>query len=251
MSANIKKLSMFIDNRMINVDFQGHKLVCLSGVKENRDTLLYTLERFLANDFSSYYNEIDSNLGFKYKNVEGSCTLNFINGFFSYSDGKQKQRGTTPNIHCIRYTKGGRIRSFLLSSNSSDEVIGTNMTVFSSVISDSKWNRLVTIVNKLIGYEVVKLDIKSRKISFDIHSYNDWSEDAIKFVYLLISEAMLTPDKYTRVMLLSEIDILSINQITELIKTLSSISRNEMIIFSDSASANNLGYSYKVLNLSV
>ena len=62
---------------------------------------------------------------------------------------------------------------------------------------------------------------------------------------------MLTPDKYTRVMLLSEIDILSVNQITELIKTLSSISRNEMIIFSDSASANNLGYSYKVLNLSV
>ena len=156
-----------------------------------------------------------------------------------------------PRIHCIRYTKGGRLRSFLLSSDSSDEVIGTNMTIFSSVISDSKWSRLVAIVNKLIGYEVVKLDIKSRKISFDIHSYNDWSEDAIKFVYLLISEAMLTPDKYTRVMLLSEVDILSTSQVTELIKTLSSISRNEMLIFSDSASANDLGYSYKVLNLSV
>ena len=251
MSANIKKLSMFIDNRMVNIDFQGHKLVCLSGAKENRDTLLYTLERFFANDFSSYYDEIDLNLGFNYKNIEGTCTLNFISGFSSYTNGKKKQRGTMPRIHCIRYTKGGRLRSFLLSSDSSDEVIGTNMTIFSSVISDSKWNRLVAIVNKLIGYEVVKLDIKSRKISFDIHSYNGWSEDAIKFVYLLISEAMLTPDKYTRVMLLSEIDILSTSQITELIKTLSSISRNEMIIFSDSTSANDLGYSYKVLNLSV
>ena len=122
---------------------------------------------------------------------------------------------------------------------------------FSSIISDSKWGRLATLANNLVGYEFVKLDIKKRKLSFDIHSYENWTEDAIKFVYLLISESMLTPDKFTRVILLSEIDLLSNSQVVKLIKTLSSISRNEMIIFSNNISADELDFSYKVLNLSV
>lgn len=236
---------------MINIDFQGYKLVNLSGAKENKDSILYTLERFLARDFGSYYDEIDSNLGVKYKSINGSSTLQFIGGISSFSDSKLILRGTIPSIHCIRYAKKDRIRSFLIDSELSNEVIGRNMTIFSSVISDSKWKRLVTLANELVGYEFVKVDIKNRKLSFNIHSYNDWSEDTIKFVYLLISEAMLTPDKYTRVMLLSEIDILSDKQMSKLIKTLSSISRNEMIVFSNDLSTDTLGFSYKVLNLSV
>ena len=63
MSDCIKKLSTFLDNRLISLDFQSYKLVNLSGVKKDKDTILYTLERFLAKDFGSYYDDIDSNLG--------------------------------------------------------------------------------------------------------------------------------------------------------------------------------------------
>lgn len=251
MSASIKKLSTFIDSRMINIDFQGYKLACLYGDKCNKDTILYTLERFLAYDFGSYYDEIDSNLGVNYKLAEGSSTLQFTSGILSCSDASITQRGTLPNIHCIRYVNNDRIRSFLIDSSNSNEVIGTNMTVFSSVISDSKWNRLVALVTKLIGYEFVKLDIRKRKVCFDIHDYNDWSVEQIKFVYLLVSESMLTPDNYTRVILLSEISLLSDRQVSELIKTLNSISRNEMIIYSNELANDSIGFSNKVLNLSV
>lgn len=251
MSASIKNLSTFIDNRMININFQGNKLVSLSGDESNKDTILYTLERFFAQDFGSYYDEIDSNLGVSYKKLEGNSTLKYVSGISTYSDLKLQNRGTLPYIHCIRYINKDRIRSFIIDSNVTSEVIGTNMTVFSSVISDSKWSRLATLVNNLVGYECVKLDIKSRKLSFDIHSYKGWSEETIKFVYLLISESMLTPDKYTRVILLSEIDILSTEQVAKLIKTLSSISRNEMIVFSNNLPNDSLGFSNKVLNLNV
>lgn len=251
MSANIKRLSTFFDNRMISLDFQGNKLVCLSGAKENKDSILYTLERFFARDFSSYYDDIDKNLGVNYKNIEGSSTLQFTNGFLSYSDSKLQIRGTLPNIHCIRYSGKDRIRSFLISSEDKSECIGYNMTTFSSVISDNKWNRLVTLFNKLIGYEVVKLDMKIRKLSFDIHSFNDWSEDAIKFVYLIMSESMLTPDNYVRVTILSELSLLNSRQVNDVIKTLSSLSRNEVIFFSNTLSSDITGLNYKVLNLSV
>lgn len=251
MSASIKNLSTFIDNRMININFQGNKLVSLSGDESNKDTILYTLERFFAQDFGSYYDEIDSNLGVNYKKLEGNSTLKYVSGISTYSDLKLQNRGTLTYIHCIRYINKDRIRSFIIDSNVTSEVIGTNMTVFSSVISDSKWSRLATLVNNLVEYECVKLDIKSRKLSFDIHSYKGWSEETIKFVYLLISESMLTPDKYTRVILLSEIDILSTEQVAKLIKTLSSISRNEMIVFSNNLPNDSLGFSNKVLNLNV
>ena len=125
------------------------------------------------------------------------------------------------------------------------------MTRFNSAISNSKWSRLATLANTLVGYDFVKIDVKKRKLSFDIKSYNDWTEEGIKFVYLLLSEAMLTPDKYSRVMLLSEITLLSHEQVVQLVKTLSAISRNDVIIFSNNLSSDTSGFSYKVLNLSV
>lgn len=251
LSANIKKLSTFIDNRMMNIDFQGYKYVNLSGAKENKDTVLYTLERFLARDFGSYYNDIDEIIGVNYKEVNGSSTLQYISGISVYSDTKLSQRGTLPSLHCIRYVGKNRVRSFIIDSEFSNEFIGCDMTRFSSVLSDSKWNRLVTLANSLVGYNFVTLDIKSRKLKFNIHQFNDWSEEGIKFVYLILSESMLTPDKYTRVTLLSDIDIISDEQVSKLLKTLGSISRNEMVVFSNNISNDTFGLSYKVLNLSV
>lgn len=251
MSANIKKLSTFFDNRLVNIDLQGNKLVCLSGAKENKDSIIHIFERFLARDFGGYYTNIDSNLGVKYKSIEGSSSLQFINGISLYLEDKFQIRGTLPNIHCIRYAGKDRIRSFLLSSNDEAKCIGCNMVKFSSIISDSKWNRLVTLFNKLIGYKAANLDMKARKLYFDIHSYNDWTEESIKFVYLVLAESMLTPDNYTRVTLLSELNLLNNRQVSEFIKTLSSISRNELILFSNTISTDIIGINYKVLNLSV
>lgn len=251
MSDCIKKLSTFLDNRLLSLDFQSYKLVNLSGVKKDKDTILYTLERFLAKDFGSYYDDIDSNLGVNYAELNGSSTIQFISGISVYSDTKLTQRGTIPYIHCIRYAGKDRIRSFILDSEFNTEVIGTDMTRFNSAISNSKWSRLATLANTLVGYDFVKIDVKKRKLSFDIKSYNDWTEEGIKFVYLLLSEAMLTPDKYSRVMLLSEITLLSHEQVVQLIKTLSAISRNDVIIFSNNLSSDTSGFSYKVLNLSV
>lgn len=251
MSDCIKKLFTFLDNKLVNLDFQSYKLVNLSGTKESKDTILYLLERFLARDFGSYYDDIDSNLGVNYLDIKGTSTLQFTNGVSTYSDSKLSQRGMLPNIHCIRYARKDRVRSFLLDSEFNTEVIGTNMTRFTSVISNSKWSRLEKLANNLVGYDFVKIDVKNRKLSFDIHDFDSWTEEGIKFIYLLLSESMLTPDKYTRVTLLSEIELLSYEQVIKLIKTLSAVSRNEFIVFSNNISSDTLDFNYKVLNLSV
>lgn len=251
MSANIRKITTFIDNRVINIDFQGYKLIKLSGDTSNKDTFLYTVERFLARDFDSYYDDIDKNLGVNYKNIDGTSTIQFSSGFCSVTNGKIEIRGNYPKIHCIRYSGKDRIRSFLIDSEMHNSIIGTDMTVYNSVISDSKWNRLISIFNKTIGYEVVKIDLLSRKLLFDIHDYCDWSEKDIKFLYLLLSESILTPDGYTRVTLLSDMDFLLSEQIYKLIDALTSISRSEMIIFSSDLPTNLMNFSNKVFNVSV
>lgn len=232
MSLNIKNLSTIIDTNIINIDFDSYKLVKLCGDKLNKDTLISILERFLAIDFEKYYDDIDLNLGVSYLPVQNS-TLKYNNGSIVYSNCKVETKGNLPKIHCIRYVNGVRIRSFLIDSEVTNDVIGVNMTEFNSVVSNSKWGRLSLLVNEMVGFDFVLLDIKNRRLDFNLVSRSDWSEDALKFVYLLISESMLTPDDYTRVILLSNISVLNNIQISKLIHTLMSISKNEFIVYSD------------------
>lgn len=251
MSANIKKLTTFIDSRVINIDFQGYKLIKVVGENSNKDTFLYLLERFLARDFDTYYDDIDKALGADYKSIEGISTLYFSNGV-CYANGKKLEiKGNVPKLHCVRYTGKDRIRSFLIDSEMNNSVIGTDMTKFNSSISDSKWNRLATLMNKTIGYEVVKIDTTKRKIEFDIHDYCDWSVKDIKLVYLLLSESMLTPDDYTRVVLISDIDFMLSEQVAKIISALTSISRSEMIVFSSDIPQEMMNFSNKVFSISV
>lgn len=251
MSKSIKKLTTFLDNRLISLDLQGNKFVQLSGSKIDKDSIIYTLERFLALDFQSYYDDIDSNLGVNYQKSKGTSSLQFNSGILQYSSGKLEKKGLIPDAHCIRYLTSDRIRSFTIDNTGVSDTIGCNMTVFNSVISDSKWNRLTSLVNSLVGYEVVKLDLKLRKLRFDIHEFDGWSVEAIQLVYLILAESMLIKTDKLGVLLLSDIDILSETQLVKFFDVLNRISNIELIIFSNPLSNCESFGGYKVLNLTI
>lgn len=234
MSRVIKKLSLSINNRKIDIDFGDSNIISLGGSISDRDTIIYTLERFFANDFGTYYNDIDSNLGVNYANVEFPCSIEYSNSYCKYTGNRFKFLGHTPSIHCIRYINNSIIRSFILKNSKIDnEIIGVDMTKFNSGVSDSKWKRLALLVNNLIGSDVVNLDLTHRSLFLTTTPVNDWSEEAIKFVYLLVSESIITPEDYIRVILLSHVSMLSSEQLEKLIDTLKSISKGDMVVLSD------------------
>lgn len=236
MSKHIRSMEVCVGNRTETVDFGDRSVVGLRGGMVEVDTILFTLERFLALDFGSFYNDIDSKLGVKYENINiGTSSIVYSEGSSYYLDGKLTSIGEMPSIHCIRYVNGNIIRSFLISDKSNQEEIGIDMSHFNSIIPDSKWQRIEILVNGLLEYSFVNIDFKSRSLVFDFDSRPDeWSEEGIEVVYLLVSESMLTPEGYSRVILLSDMEILTYDQLQKLVDVLRGISRNELIVYSHS-----------------
>ena len=241
MSEIIKDLYLNINSELKRLEFGNSTFVQLIGDKVTKDTLLFNIERFLAMDFSDYYNNIDNSIGVVYHKLDGDATINFIDGLIHYKNGVLRSWGSIPNIHCIRYSSGNTIRSFSITDSSFDTA-GIDMTKYSHLVSNSAWMRIEKLVNELVGYKFVNIDTSNKIISFDFDSNStEWTSDEIKMVYLLLSESTLTPVGYKRVTLLSELNM-SNEKFIKLINSLSKVSNNELVIYSNNCNIELINY---------
>lgn len=228
----LKGLKTEVNEHPIIVNFPDKKSIILKG--QNNLHLLYVIEMLLSSDYTGYYKDLDKNYGYMYKNVTGMSQLAFTNGSIIGKDNKIYINGQVPNLHCIRYLKNGEFRSFLFSEDVGYCELYNDMTKYSTIVPDNSWIRLCTLVNNLIGYEVVVLD--NRQLKFNWGTNIEFSIEAQKFIYMIISECFLTPNGYLRVLLLPDIDILSSKQQVKLIECLDNIKGHEMCISSGNIS---------------
>lgn len=203
------------------------KTVILQG--ENKDNILYLVETLLSRDYTDYYAKIDGNYGFSYFPLSKISVLEFTNGKIIGKGNTIRIKGEIPKIHCIRYVRDGIIRSFLCDSYGSDEgkILTENLTRYTDDIPEAVWSKILKTVNDFLGYEMVL--VKDKELHFNF-TPTEYSVSAQKLIYLLIAECFVTPSSYLRIVLLSDIEYMTIEQQTELIKVLDNIKGHEMLL---------------------
>ena len=125
------------------------------------------------------------------------------------------------------YVKDGIIRSFLCSdyTEKNNCALTENLTRYTDRIDETIWNKLLKTVNDFIGYDVVT--VKDKELHFNF-TPNQYSVEAQKTIYMLISECFITPSDYLRIVLLSDIETLTVEQQLELIKVLDNICKKRI-----------------------
>ena len=218
--------------QIINLDFSKKAVLVLNGM--NSDDIIYRIECLLYNDYTSYYLKYDNTLGFNYSVFDEDSVLYFNNGSHIIGTASKRiitTKNTLPKLHCIRYLQKGEIRSFITTDSdiTGKKSIDYDTTVYSSDISQNIWFRIIETTNQYLGKKFVEL--KDNKLYFDF-SENDFSKEAQKFVYLLISECYLIPKDYKRVLLLSNIELLNNSQQVRLLELLGNFSSHDICISS-------------------
>lgn len=201
----IKCVTTEISGRVIQVNLPEKKTLILRGSTALH--LLHIVECLLGQDFTGYYWNLDKSYGFNYEEVSGESSIIFNDGAVFGKDKVTQVQGVIPNIHVIRYLSGYTIRSFYLSTTvSSFSPIYDNLTKYYGILQDTQWVRLIMLVNNVLGFEFVRLE--EDKLEFNQLRGSYISVEGQKLVYSIISECFLTPDKYSRVLLLPDIDVL-------------------------------------------
>ena len=224
------KFETNLSGHKLGIDFPNSKTLILNGM--NADDVIYRIESLLSSDYTSYFQNADKLYGFYYKEFDGDSVLYFKNGSYIIASSKTKivkSKNTIPNIHCIRYLGNGEFRSFITMTDTKHTLLDTNMTKYNSNIPLQVWIRIVETTNKFVGYNYVEL--KDNKIEFN-YKECDFSEEAQKMIYLLISECYLTPPKYERVLLLSNIDLLTTSQQVQFLELLDNFIGHDICISS-------------------
>lgn len=201
----LKSLNTEINGRPLQVNFPDKKTIILRG--SNALQVIHVVECLLSQDFTGYYSDIDKVYDYYYQKVTGVSSLVFNAGAILGKNKETQIQGVVPSIHVIRYLNDCKFRSFYLTT-----VAGTyspvynNMTKYSHVIQDTQWIRLLALVNDLVGFELVKLENEELKFTFNENS--EICIDGQKLIYTMLAECFLTPDGYSRVLLIPNIDIL-------------------------------------------
>lgn len=216
----IKSIQTSFDSEFASIVFPNKKSIILCGNKRKAEHLIYLLECTLMNDFTGYYGELDVKRGYNYYDLTGQTTVVFSNGAIRGKDKRVDKSGEIPKFHVVRYVDGSEIRSFYISKN-------MNESVFNKTLSKEDMVRLVINVNKVCGCDFCKLE--NDKIVFD-ERYLD--NKNYKLIYLLICECFQTPEGYSRVILLPNIESMSSKQQVNLIETLDNFSGHELVLSS-------------------
>jgi hypothetical protein len=233
----LKSVSTEISGKTVQLVFPDKKTLIMRGA--NSLQMMHILECLLGQDFTGYYWSKDKEYGFSYKPVSGVSRLVFNNGAILGKDKEIQVQGEIPNIHVIRYLQWYTIRSFYLSNNLNNySPLYTNLTQYSNILQDTQWYRIITMVNKLAGFEFVRLEDETLKFNFD-ETYGVTS-NGLKLIYTLISECFVTPDNYSRVLLLPNINVLTQQKQIELLESLDNIKGHTLTLSSASISPDSL-----------
>lgn len=233
----IKSINTEISGRGVQVYLPEKKTIILKGV--NSLHIIHILECLLGQDFTGYYWELDKQYGFRYNEVSGVSSVVFNAGAILGKDKVIQLQGVVPNIHVIRYLNGYTFRSFYLSTTvGADTTLYSDMTKYSHVLQENQWIRLVVLVNSLIGFEFVRLDEESLK--FDFRNDADISVDGQKLIYSLLAECFLTPDGYSRVLLLPDMSVLPNDKQVRFLEVLDDIKGHTLTLSTAKISASDV-----------
>lgn len=233
----LKVLNTELNNRPLQVNFPDKKSIVLRGF--NAIQVIHIVECLLSQDFTGYYAELDKSYGFNYSQVTGLSSLIFNSGAILGKDKETQVQGIVPNIHVIRYLNNYTFRSLYLTT-----VAGTyaplynDMTKYSHVIQDVQWVRLLALVNNIVGFELVKLENNEIKFSFNTNS--EISIEGQKLIYSLLAECFITPEGYSRVLLLPNISILPKNIQVKFLELLDDINGHTLTLSTADINPNDL-----------
>lgn len=227
----LKSLKTILKEKEKEVTFPDKKSVIIKG--ENKNQILYLVETLLSRDYTDYYAKVDSKYDFFYEPLSEQSVLIFTNGKIIGKKSTIRVQGEVPKIHCIRYVRDGVIRSFLCNDNMEACSLVNNMTRYSEQIDISVWDRLIRTVNEYLGFVFVELVDKDLRFHFTTDNLKEFTVEAQKLAYMLISECFITPENYLRILLLSEIECMTKEQILDLIKLLDNLKGHEMLLTVD------------------
>lgn len=230
----LKKVSYTIGNQFLSFDLPSNKLVSLVGDTNACNTFLSVLERCIASDFSHYFDDFDSTKGVMYDSEIGNVHLEFDYGSLSYVNNNFiKRLATRRDFYCIRYIGDMDIRSFVspLVEKDIPNSLGVSLTSYSSALSKSSWLRLRELYNNMCGFTAVSINNEKKEVSFNFDNDKGWSEDALKLAYIILAESFVSARKGIRVILLSEIKLMSENQFIRLLDALYHVSNLECVCF--------------------
>lgn len=228
----LKGIKTILNEKERAIKLPNKKSIVLKSVNQNnKDQIIYLIETLLSREYTDYYAKVDSNFGFQYMPLSKISVLDFTNGKIIGKNSTIRVNGEIPKIHCVRYVRNGVIRSFLCdnSEHAGTCLLNYNMTRYTKDVSDAVWYRIIEIVNKFLGYKAVELVDKELRFHFTTTKY---SVEAQKIIYMLISECVLTPENYLRVVLLSDIECMTEEQQIDLIMVLDNLKGHEMLISS-------------------
>ena len=217
----------YIGSKQVVANFPNKKSIVLRG--NNGEQILYVLESLLSQDYTNYYLDLDrKNFGLSYTELEKPSQLDFTNGFILGKDRTVTFTGQVPAIHCIRYVGDGTVRSFLSSKEKLFSSLDINTKHYNSILPLAVWMRMLAVVNDILGFKFV--DFVDGDIAFKFDENSEYSVDAQKLVYTLVSECFLTPQGYARVLLLSNLDYLTVEQKVHLIEKIDNLQGHSALI---------------------
>lgn len=221
----IKSIQTSINSEFVNLQFPNSKNIVLRGDRSKCENIIYLLECILLNDYTDYYGGLDRQKGYNYHSLDSQTIVTFSDGAMLGKEKHIEKSGTIPKFHVIRYIAGSEIRSFYISNSMKSKM--TSVMQYSKDLTYEEWIRLVANVNRVCGVEFCSIDNNTLV-------FNEQYKDDINFklIYLLISECFVTPEGYTRVILLPNIDSMSSKQQLALIETLDNFPGHEVIISS-------------------
>lgn len=233
----IKSINTEISGRGVQVYLPEKKTIILKGI--NALHVIHILECLLGQDFTGYYWELDKQYGFRYSEVSGVSSVVFNAGAILGKDKVIQLQGVVPNIHVIRYLNGYTFRSFYLSTTvGADATLYSDMTKYSHVLQENQWIRLLALVNNLVGFELVRLDGESLKFAF--RNDVDISVDGQKLIYSLLAECFLTPEGYSRVLLLPDMSVLPSDKQVRFLEVLDDIKGHTLTLSTAKISASDI-----------
>lgn len=217
-----KQITTNLNGNFVNIMLPDKKSIVLKGDKDTKDCVLDVIKAILGCDYTGVMSE-----NFNRNLFMSSSSLVFTNGELFIKDKAVVRKGKVPRLHYVEYAGGITIQSFLVTESTENTLIGFDLTEYTPLISSEMWLRLITMVNRVVGFEFVSLTNETLSFNFDT---SIMSEDALKVIYLLIAESFTTPEDYLRLVVIRDFGCIDKNKMGELIEVLDNIRGLEMVI---------------------
>lgn len=122
----------------------------------------------------------------------------------TYNNGVIETAGSVPKYHGIYYVGNGVIRSFAIT-DSDDVPFVSVSSQYTSDISNVVWYRILQYVNMYIGADYVTLEGGNRLV-FHPECTDEYTETELQFIYTLLTECVVTPKDFSRILLFNGLD---------------------------------------------